>query len=54
VQSAAAYQELLKAAEMAASIAGIRRGLEQSRRGEARPMRKFLEGLAAKNGIPLK
>lgn len=54
VQSAAAYQKLLEAAELSEALAGIRRGLEQVKRGEGRPMREFLEGLAAKHGLSLK
>jgi PHD/YefM family antitoxin component YafN of YafNO toxin-antitoxin module len=54
VQSAQAYQQLLEAAELAETLAGIRRGLDQAKRGEGRPMREFLEQLGAKHGISLK
>jgi PHD/YefM family antitoxin component YafN of YafNO toxin-antitoxin module len=46
VQSADGYQKLLEAAELAESLAGIRRGLKQAKRGEGRPMRKFLREFA--------
>src|SRR5258708_38207000 len=54
VQSAEAYQKLLEAAELSESLAGIRRGLEQVKRGEGKPMREFLEKLAEKHGVSLK
>jgi PHD/YefM family antitoxin component YafN of YafNO toxin-antitoxin module len=54
VQSAEAYQKLLDSAELSETLAGIRRGLEQVKRGEARPMREFLEKLAEKHGVSLK
>jgi PHD/YefM family antitoxin component YafN of YafNO toxin-antitoxin module len=43
VQDAVAYQRLLDQVEEAATIAGIERGLEESARGEGRPMREFLD-----------
>lgn len=54
VQSADAYQKLLDAAAEAETLAGIHRGLDQVGRGEGRPMREFLEELAARHGISLK
>jgi PHD/YefM family antitoxin component YafN of YafNO toxin-antitoxin module len=54
VQSAEAYQKLLEAAELSQILAGIRRGLDQVKRGEGRPMREFLEKLAEKHGVSLK
>jgi PHD/YefM family antitoxin component YafN of YafNO toxin-antitoxin module len=54
VQSAEAYQKLLEAAELSETLAGIRRGLDQAKRGEGRPVREFLEELAEKHGISLK
>ena len=36
------------------SIRSVSRGLEQSKRGEGQPMRKFLEALAKEHGISLK
>jgi prevent-host-death family protein len=37
IQDAAAYQELLGRVEQAEAVTGIRRGLEQTARGEGRP-----------------
>jgi PHD/YefM family antitoxin component YafN of YafNO toxin-antitoxin module len=54
VQSAQAYQQLLDAVEFSQSLAGIRRGLAQTKRGQGRPARQFLQKLAAKHGVPLK
>jgi PHD/YefM family antitoxin component YafN of YafNO toxin-antitoxin module len=54
VQSAEAYQELLEAAELSETLAGIRRGLDEAKRGEVQPMREFLEEFAGKHGISLK
>jgi PHD/YefM family antitoxin component YafN of YafNO toxin-antitoxin module len=54
VQSADGYQKLLQAAELAESLAGIRRGLDEIKRGEGRNMREFLAELAAKHGVSLK
>jgi PHD/YefM family antitoxin component YafN of YafNO toxin-antitoxin module len=53
VQSAQAYQKLLESAELSETLAGIRRGLDQVKRGEGRPMRQFLEKLAEKHGVSL-
>ena len=50
VQSAEGYQKLVDAAELSESLAGIRRGLDQAKRGEGEPMRKFLKKLAEKHG----
>ena len=54
VQSAAAYQELLRRADYTETIAAIREGLAAHGRGEAVSMRKALEALANKNGFSLK
>ena len=54
VQSAQAYQKLLDDQELLQSLRGISRGLEQAKRGEGRPMRKFLEQIASEHGISLK
>ena len=35
------------------SLESIKRGMEQAKRGEGRPMREFLESLAAEYGISL-
>jgi PHD/YefM family antitoxin component YafN of YafNO toxin-antitoxin module len=54
VQSAEAYQKLLEERELIEAIRGISRGIEQTRRGEGRPMREFIEELAKGHGISLK
>jgi hypothetical protein len=36
------------------SLPAIQRALEQAKRGEGRPMREFLEELAAEHGIELR
>jgi PHD/YefM family antitoxin component YafN of YafNO toxin-antitoxin module len=54
VQSADGYQKLMEAAERAEMLEGISRGLEQVKRGEVRPIREFLEELAAKHSVTLK
>ena len=51
IQSARAYQKLLDDRELLESIRGISRGLEQTRRGEGRPMREFLQALAKELGM---
>ncbi len=53
VQSAEGYQKLLDAAELAETVAGIRRGLAQAKDGQGRPMRQFLKNLADKHGFSL-
>ena len=53
VQSAAAYQRLVEDQELLQSMRTISRSLEQAKRGEGRPMRKFLEALASEHGISL-
>ena len=54
IQSAESYQKLLSDQEFLDVIRGIGRGLEQSRKGEGRPMRTFLEEVAKRRGISLK
>jgi PHD/YefM family antitoxin component YafN of YafNO toxin-antitoxin module len=54
VQSAKAYQKLLEDKELLDGLRRISRGLEQTRRGEGRPMRAFLEELAKKHSISLR
>jgi len=54
VQSAEGYQKLLDVADLAETVAGIRRGLAQAKGGEGRPMRQFLKELAGKHGFSLK
>src|SRR5262245_4866465 len=50
VQDAESYQALLEAVERAETIEGIRRGLEQMKRGEGRPAREALEELRQRLG----
>ncbi|MCC6537188.1 MAG: hypothetical protein IT162_06535 [Bryobacterales bacterium] len=40
--------------ELAECLCSVQRGLEQAQRGEGRPMREFLESLAAEYGISLR
>ncbi len=54
VQDAAAYQKLLDDLDYQETVEGIRQGLDSIERGEGKPMREFLENLAAKKGIELK
>lgn len=54
VQSAEAYQKLLDDSELLENIRALSKGIEQSKRGEGRPMREFLESLARDHGISLK
>lgn len=54
VQSAEAYQRLLDAAELSETLAGIRRGLDQAKRAQGKPLREFMEEMAEKYGIALK
>lgn len=51
VQDAASYQAMTEAAERAATVEGIRRGLEQSLRGEGRPAGEFFAEFRARHGI---
>lgn len=53
VQSAAAYQQLCDDAEMSRSLRLIRQSLQDATAGRTRPMRRFLETLAAQHGIRL-
>ncbi len=54
VQSAAAYQALLKDRELLDDLRAIARALDQADRGEGRPVRAFLKELAKDHGIALK
>jgi PHD/YefM family antitoxin component YafN of YafNO toxin-antitoxin module len=53
VQSASSYQQLVDDAELARSIRVIRKSLQEAGEGKGRPMREFVESLAAKHGIEL-
>ena len=48
IQDAESYQALVERAEQADAVAGIRRGLEQMRRGEGRPAEDAFADLEAK------
>ena len=54
IQSAKAYQKLIKNQELLDSIRGISRGLEQANRNEGRSMRLMIEELARERGVSLK
>jgi PHD/YefM family antitoxin component YafN of YafNO toxin-antitoxin module len=51
VQDPASYQALLEAAELAATVEGIRRGLEQMERGEGRLAEDVFAEFRARHGI---
>ena len=51
LQDAASYQALNEAAERAATVEGIRRGLEQSARGEGRPVGEFFAEFRERHSI---
>jgi prevent-host-death family protein len=51
VQDAASYQKLLEAKERIEAIAGIRRGLEEMKRGEGRPAEEVFADLFKEFGI---
>ena len=53
VQSAKSYEKILKDLELLDTLKRIRRGLDQARNGEGRPMREFLKELVAKDGVEL-
>jgi len=52
LQDAEAYQRLLDIAAQADVREGIRQGLEDARKGNARPAAKVFEDFEAANGIP--
>ena len=54
VQSADSYQHLLEQLRQLDTLKAIQRGLDQARAGQGRPMRTFLEELAAEHGIELR
>lgn len=53
VQSASSYQQLLDDVQLARSLRVIRQSLEDAKAGRTRPMKEFLEKLAAEHGISL-
>ncbi len=52
VQDAAAYQHLLDLAARANAAEGMRQGLEDMRKGHARPARRFLNDFRLTHDIP--
>jgi prevent-host-death family protein len=52
VQDAEAYQKLLEVVDQAEAIQGIRRGLEEVRRGQTRPAKAALAKIRQKHRIP--
>jgi len=52
VQDAASYQQLLDELDRAEAIAGIKRGLEEMRRGEGIALDEAFDELRRKHGIP--
>ncbi|MCW3100334.1 MAG: prevent-host-death family protein [Chthonomonadaceae bacterium] len=52
VQDAESYQALLETVERAEAIEGIRRGLEQMKRGEGQPAEEAFAQMRQKFGIP--
>jgi len=53
VQSAEAYQKLLDAAELAATLPILRKSLAEAKRGEGRSARAILKEIAATIGVEL-
>ena len=51
VQDAKAYQEMLERVERAETVAAVRQGIDDFKRGEGRPAREALEELRRKHGI---
>ena len=51
VQDAKAYQEMLERVERAETVAALKQGIDEFKRGEGRPARKALEELRRKHGI---
>lgn len=53
VQAAEAYERLTEQVERAATIEGLRKGLEAFQRGEGVPALEALEAMRKKHGLPL-
>lgn len=51
VQSAQSYQRLVDEAELTRSLKVIRKSLAQAKAGKGRPMKQFLEDLAARSVV---
>jgi prevent-host-death family protein len=51
VQDAEAYQRLLDVAARADAVEGIRQGLDDVKKGETRPAKKFFDEFEAEYGI---
>lgn len=52
VQAAEAYERLMERVERAATIEGLRKGLEAFERGEGVPALEALEAMRKKHGLP--
>jgi len=52
VQDAESYQALLEAVERAETVEGIRRGLDQMRRAEGRPVEEVFAATRQKFNLP--
>src|SRR5258708_38939161 len=53
VQRAEAYQKLVEDHQLLETLRGISRGLEQAKRVDGRPMRRFIDELAGKVRVSL-
>lgn len=51
VQDAKAYQAMLDRVERAETVAALRKGIEEFKRGEFRPAREALEEFRRKHGV---
>ena len=52
VQAAEAYERMMERVERAATIEGLRKGLEAFERGEGVPALEALEAMRKKHGLP--
>ena len=52
VQDAGAYQRLLDIAAQADAVEGIRQGLEDAKKGRARPAREVFAEFETRHGLP--
>ncbi len=52
VMSAETFQSVLEALDQLDTLRGIRRGLEEARRGEGMPLEEFDQAMRKRHGIP--